>query len=193
MKMFKLTMIAIIMTLGFFKNSYAKAEVNGVYLTENDYVNHKLSYGYDPNNAQGNKIILNDFLEGKNVTVVINSKKQVLPKNELFGYRKDGHDYRFQDNKVYEIVDSEGFYLYTHDKLVQNGKGLKPVKEFYFSIKANSEIVQLTQQNIDKAFASNYKFRLQVQADLPTDQALGTYDKALNKYEIKEIFAESSK
>lgn len=193
MKKFKLTMIAIIMTLGYIKNSYAKTEVNGLYLTENDYVNHKVSYSYDPKSEQGNKIILHDFLEGKNVTVVINGKKQILPKDQLFGYRKDGVDYRFNGNKAYEIVDTEGFYLYQHERLEHQGKGLKPVAVFYFSTKANSEILQLTERNIDKAFAANYKFRYQVQADLPTDQALETYDKVLNKYEIKEIYAESSK
>src|ERR1700743_3639966 len=94
-------------------------------------------------------------------------------------------------------TQSNGLYLtyndFKHDKLTAGGKGPKPVSTEYFSTKANVEILQLTQQNIDKAFASNYKFRNLVQAEFKTDDQLTEYDNALNKYEIKELYIESSK
>jgi hypothetical protein len=191
MNKFKLPVIIIIMTLGFIKNSPAQTQSSGLYLTYNDFVNHKLSYGSDESHK--NKIVLHDFFEGSNVTLISNGEKQVFAKNELFGYRENNRDYRFQNNKAYQIVDTEGFYLYKHDKLVQGSKGLKPVSMGYFSAKANAEILELTPQNIDKAFASNYKFRNMVQAEFKTDNDLNQYDNALNKYQIKELFIESSK
>ncbi|WP_426668883.1 hypothetical protein ACPPVU_21985 [Mucilaginibacter sp. McL0603] len=191
MKKFKLAVIIIIMTLGFIKNSPAQTQSSGLYLTYSDFVNHKLSYGSD--GSQKNKIVLHDFFEGSNVTLISNGKKQTFAKSEIFGYRENNRDYRFQNNKSYEIVDTEGFYLYKNDKLVQGSKGLKPVSTAYFSTKANAEILQLTQQNIDKAFASNYKFRNMVQEEFKTDNDLNQYDNALNKYQIKELFIESSK
>jgi hypothetical protein len=191
MNKFKLPVIIIIMTLGFIKNSPAQTQSNRFYLTYNDFVNHKLSYGSDESHK--NKIVLHNFLQGSNVTLISNGKKQTFAKSEIFGYRENNRDYRFQNNKAFEIVDTEGFYLYKHDKLVQVSKGLRPVSTVYFSKKANAEILQLTQQNIDRAFASNYKFRNMVQAEFKTDNDLNQYDNALNKYQIKELFIESSK
>jgi hypothetical protein len=191
MKKFKLPAIMIIMTLGFIKNSPAQTQSNGLYLTYNDFVNHKLSYGSD--GSDNNKIVLHNFLEGSNVTLISNGKKQVFVKSEIFGYRENSRDYRFQNNKAFEIVDTEGFYLYKHDKPVQGTKGLKPATTAYFSAKANADILELTQQNIDKAFAANYKFRNMVQAEFKTDNDLNQYDNALNKYQIKELFIDSGK
>ncbi len=193
MKKFKLPVIIIIMTLGFIKNSPAQTQSNGLYLTYSDFKNHKLSYGFDSNEPRNNKIILHDFFEGSKVTLISNGKKQTFAKSEIFGYRENNRDYRFQDNKAFEIIDTDGFYLYKHDKLTAGGKGPKPVSTEYFSTKANAEILQLTQQNIDKAFASNYKFRNLVQAEFKTDDQLTEFDNALNKYQIKELYIESSK
>lgn len=191
MKKFELPVIIIIMTLGFIKNSSAQAPLSGLYLTYSDFVHHKLNYVSEM--PQKNKIILHDFLGGNKVTLTGNGKKQIFSKNELFGYRENNHDYRFQGNKAYEIIDTDGFYLYRHDKLIAVAKGPKPVGAVYFSTKSNAGIMQLTQQNIGSAFASNYKFRNMVQAEFKSDDELNEYDNALHKYEIKELYAESNK
>ena len=191
MKKFKLPMImVIILTFGITLKSNAQQQSNGLYLTFNDYQNHKLSYG---SIAKGDKIAIHDFLEGNTITVINNGKKQTFPKKEIFGFRKNNQDYRFQDNKVYQIIDTEGFYLYRHDRLTQQTKGLKPVSTVYFSTKADSGIVMLTEENIDKAFTANYKFRNSVQAEFKNDDALNEYDTALQKYKIKELYSESAK
>ncbi len=191
MKKFKLPMImVIILTFGITLKSNAQQQSNGLYLTFNDYQNHKLSYG---SIAKGDKIAIHDFLEGNTITVISNGNKQTFPKKEIFGFRKNNQDYRFQDNKVYQIIDTKGFYLYKHDKLTQQNKGLKPVSTVYFSTKADNGIAMLTQENIDKAFAANYKFRNSVQAEFKNDNALNEYDTALREYKIKELYSESAK
>lgn len=191
MKKFKLPMImVIILTFGIALKSNAQQQSNGLYLTFNDFQNHKLSYG---SIAKGDKIALHDFLEGNTITVISNGNKQTFSKKEIFGFRKNNQDYRFQDNKVYQIIDTKGFYLYSHDKLTQQNKGLKPVSTVYFSTKADNGIVMLTEENIDKAFAANYKFRNSVQAEFKNDDALNEYDTALQEYKIKELYSESAK
>lgn len=189
MKKFNILMIAvIIITLGLVQKSNAQS--NGLYLTFNDYLNHKLSYG---SMVKGDKIAIHDFMEGSTVTVISNGAKQKISKNEVFGYRENNQDYRFQDNKVYQIIDTVGFYIYKHDKLTQQGKGPKPVSTEYFSTNANAKILLLTQQNVDMAFASNYKFRNMVQTEFKNDDQLNEYDPAFNEYKIKELYTESSK
>ncbi len=191
MKKFILPMITvIILVFGFTIKSNAQKQSNGLYLTYNDYLNHKLSYS---SVVKGDKIAIHDFLEGNTVTVISNGAKQMIAKKELFGYRENNHDYRFQDNKSYLIFDTAGFYLYSHDKLTQQAKGAKPVTTIYFSTKADKGILLLTQENIDKAFAMNYKFKNRVQAEFENDNDLTEYDDSLNQYKIKELYTESVK
>src|ERR1700749_602368 len=105
MKSLKSMLIIVSVTFGFAAQTTAQSQTNanGLYLTFNDYVNHKLSY---PISDKGDKIVTNEFLDGSTIKVISNGKKQVLSKNELIGYRLDNHDYRFQDNKAYEIIDT---------------------------------------------------------------------------------------
>ena len=180
----------IIITLGLVQKSNAQNQSNGLYLTFNDYLHHKLSYG---SVAKGDKIAIHDFMEGKAITVTSNGTKQTFSKNEVFGYRENNYDYRFQDNKAYQIIDTAGFYIYKHDKLTQQGKGPKPVSIEYFSNNANAKILLLTQQNVDMAFAANYKFRNMLQAEFKNDDQLNEYDASLNEYKIKELYTESSR
>src|SRR5579859_4225616 len=83
MKKINILMItAIIITVGLVQKSNAQS--NGLYLTYNDYLNHKLSYG---SVVKGDKIAIHDFTESSSVTVISNGAKQNFSKNEVFGYR----------------------------------------------------------------------------------------------------------
>ena len=178
------------MALGFIQTSSAQIKANGLYLTYNDYLNHKLSYS---SVIKGDKIAIHDFLEGSTVAVISNGTKQEFSKNAVFGYRENNRDYRFMDNKAYQIIDTEGFYMYKHDTLTPQVKGPKPVSTEYFSKNADAKILLLNMQNIDKAFASNYKFRNMVQAEFKKDGELNEFDSFLNTYKIKELYSESNK
>lgn len=188
MKRFRLPVIIVIaMTFGFIQQSNAQKQSNGLYLTYNDYLNHKLSY-------VSSKIYTHEFLEGKTVAVISNGQKQVFEKSNVFGYRDDaGNDYRFYSNKAYQIVDTAEFCIYKSDRLVQQGKGPKPVTGYYFSKKTGDEILALTPENIDRAFADNAKFRFMVEAAYHNDVKLDTYDSLLHEYKIKELYTASLK
>ena len=190
MKKFKLpVIIVIIMTFGFIQQSNAQKQSKGLYLTYNDYLNHKLSYLTN----EGNKIAIHEFLDQRKVTVVGNGKKMIIPKSELFGYSDNNNDYRFYDNKAYQIVDTKGFCLYSFDKLVQQGKGPKPTAVYYFSQKPDSEVLPLTPENIAKIFPQNNKFKFMVEVEAKSAVCLTTFDYASNEYKIKELYDESLK
>jgi hypothetical protein len=177
--------IAIItLTLGLVKTSNAQKQSGGLYLTYNDYANHKLSYPAD-------KIKINEFIGSKKVTVVSNGKKTVLSKDQLFGYHDANGDYRFHDGKGYQIVDTTGFYIYSYNKLVQQGKGPKPTKVYYFSKKSDDAILPLTPENIAAAFPKNIKFKNMVELASKSDVKLDAYDAQSNEYKIKELYSAS--
>lgn len=188
MKTFKFQMIAIIvMTFGLIQTSNAQKQSSGLYLTYADYLNHKLSYTAD-------KITIHEFIGMKNVTVISNGKKIIIPKSQLFGYHdSNNNDYRFNDDKAYQIIDTTGFYIYSYDKLVQQGKGPKPTRIYFFSKKTDDTILPLTAENIAVAFPKNIKFKNMVELESKSNLNLYAYDAQLNEYKIKELYAESLK
>jgi len=190
MKTFKLTMIiAIIMTFGLIQKSNAQKQSSGLYLTYNDYLNHKLSYTNSP-------ISIHEFFGGNYVTVISNGQKLQFEKNKIFGYHDNANnDYRFFNNKAYQIVDANGFCIYSHEKLVPQagGKGPKPTMVYYFSKKNDGEILPLAPEYIAKAFVDNTKFRYLVEVAYKSDIKLDAYDDLSHEYKIKELYAESLK
>jgi hypothetical protein len=193
MKKFRLPMIiAIILTFGFIQNSNAQKQSTGLYLTYTDFLQHKLSYG----NMQGstNKLIIHEFLGESYVTVITNGKKQKISKSGLFGYRDaNNNDYRFYDSRAYQIIDTAGFYMYSFDKLVQQGKGPKPTRIYFFSKRSDSEILPLNSDNIAQAFPANQKFKFMVEVESKSAIKLDEYDNSLAEYKIKELYTESLK
>jgi hypothetical protein len=193
MKSLKLPLVIILITLGFASKSIAQSQSNGLYLTYSDYLHHKLSYSTDPKDLNGDKIFIHEFIGQNKVTVISNGKKLVFKKSEIFGYRSNNLDYRFYENKAYQIVDTTGFYIYSFEKLVQDGKGPKPERFFYFSTKTDNEILPLTPAYIEKTFLKNPKFRNMVEVESKSGIGLSDYDNGLNTYKIKELYAESLK
>jgi hypothetical protein len=195
MKKFKFQVIIIIaMTFGLVEVSNAQKQSTGLYLTYNDYINHKLSYTTDQSNPNGNKLLIHEFIGMSKVTVINNGKKTTIPKSELFGYHdSNANDYRFYENKAFQVIDTTAFYIYSYDKLIQQGKGPKPTRVYYFSKKTGDVILPLTAENIAKAFPKNAKFRYMVEVAAKTDIKLDAYDNESNEYKIKELYAESLK
>jgi len=193
MKKFKLMMItAIILSFGFQKSNAQKS--CGLYTTYTDYLHHNLSYATEPGNPKGNQIFIHEFIGVSNVTVISNGQKLVLPKTKLFGYHDCyNNDYRFYDSKAYQIIDTTGFCIYSFDKLIQQGKGPKPTRVYYFSKQPDTELLALTAGNIARVFPKNHKFRYMVEVASKTDIKLDAYDNEANEYKIKEFYAESLK
>jgi hypothetical protein len=185
MKTLKLVIIMPLVAI-FMLNSSAKGQSVGLYLTVRDYLDHKLSYG-------GDKIKINGLFGSGNVVLIHDGKKQVFAKSEIFGYRQDNQDYRFYNNDAYKVLDPTGFYLYSTEKLVQQGKGPKPTTVYCFSKKAGDQILPLTPEYIAKEYPQNYKLKYMVEVASKADIDLDAYDKSSNMYKIKELYTESLK
>lgn len=167
---------------------YAQSKMNstGIYLTEEDYKTGKLSYvlGTD------DKMRLNGFLEGKNVSLTVQGKKIKLSKNEIFGYRQDNSDFRFYQDEAYRVLDTAGFLLYSKDQLTQQGKGPKPVQTYFYSVNTAKPVLSLTLENIYKSFAAERGFRYNVESNFHQDADLITFDRANRQYQIKYLYQE---
>ncbi|MCJ8209787.1 hypothetical protein MUY27_08710 [Mucilaginibacter sp. RS28] len=180
--------VLLIMLLFFTLKTEAQTKGHvGLYLTQADYLNHKLSYADSQDH-----IYFHEFLGGKNITVIVGGKKLTLAKNEVYGYRDaDNSDYRFFNNEAYRVIDTTGFYLYSCNKAVQQVKGPAVTKLYYFSSLVGSEIQPLSVNNLCRTFSKNQHFRNELSAEFKSDDELPTYDNLSHSYKIKELYAES--
>ena len=188
--------ILLIAILFFCSAYYSKAQTQskGLYLTADDYAQHKLSYSEDPSDTNGNKISIHEFIGSNNVTVFTKGKKLSFDKNQIFGYHDaGGSDYRFFDGNAYQIVDTAGFFIYSFDRLVQKGRGPRPKRAWYFSKKSNSPLLSLTFQNLLSVFPDNQKFRYMIEVASVYNVKPEAYDSELNEYKIKELYKRSLK
>ena len=131
---------------------------------------------------------LNEFLDGKNVSLVYQGKKLTLPKSELFGYRLHNQNFRFFHNEAYTIVDTAGFMLCKKEKLTQHGKGYMPVETYFYSVNLNQPIQELTIENLWNSFPGQAGFRYSIQSNFRQDSDLAAYDKFAGQYKIKYLY-----
>jgi len=172
------------------QKSIASGSVTGLYLTAEDYANHKLSF--TTNGSDKNCIRLNEFLQSGKVVVLYNGKEQSFLKSQLFGYSRDNQDYRYFNNIAYRIIDTKDFFIYSTPQLKQQGKWSKPADNFYFSSTATAAIVPLSIKNLEAAYVSNAKFRYMIESSFATDNSLVTYDAAVKEYKVKYLYEQSS-
>jgi len=190
MKTLKL-IIAFLAIASFTQKSFAQDKTIGLYLTYDDYLNHKLSFETKGN--AGTSISLNEFLEGSTVTVCHDSKKEVFSKSEIFGYHSQNGDYRFFNNKEYKIIDSKDFYIYSRTKLVQQGKNLKPIDTYYFSTDGKAVVEPLTIRALENTYAENANFKYSIESQFQTDNELTKYDASIQEYKVKYLYEQCAR
>jgi hypothetical protein len=103
-----------------------------------------------------------------------------------------GQGYRIVGRSHYRVIDTAGFYLYSIDKLVQGEKIARSQTVYYFSVKPDGALLELTLANLEQAFAANAGFRYRLEAWTRSDKELIAYDKTLKEYKIKYLYSHSS-
>lgn len=162
----------------------AQQNTSGIYLTEKDYRSHQLSYVLNSND----KIQLNEFLNGRHISLTSQGKKIELAKKDIFGYRLHNQDYRFFQNETYSIVDTAGFMLYSREKLTQQAKGYQPVTRYFYSVDATQPVIDLTIENLANSFPGQTSFRYSLQNYFNNNTSLMAYDKLAGEYKIKYLY-----
>jgi hypothetical protein len=165
----------------------------GIYLSPGDFMQHKLSYTGDC--ASGDCTIrLHELFGSSTVDMICNGKKQVFSKDKVYGYRDcKQSDYRFFGESAYQVIDTAGFYLYSVNKLVQGEKIARPQTLYYYSVRSDDPVQELTMANLEKSFAGNARFRYQLEAQFRSDNDLIAYDGLMKEYKIKYVYSQSSK
>ena len=116
----------------------------------------------------------------------------------ILGHNPGAHEnnsaaYRTFNKARYHILDTAGFYLYSHDQLVQGMKIARPGTVYYFSVAANSTPIPLTVANLEKAYAQNHAFCYLLSTDFNSDKDLVTWIPSLKTFKVKYAYVQSLK
>lgn len=111
----------------------------------------------------------------------------------LYSAAAKAQEYHKVDREKFRIIDTAGFYLYSLNKLVQGEKIARPETVYYFSIDRQSPVLELTMENLEKAFAGNARFRYSLEEEFRGDRQLMAYDKLLKTYKIKYLYSQALK
>ena len=167
-----------------------KQLADGIYLKAGDFKNQQVS---EELNGSSDRLQTNSFFGGKSVKVIRNGKTNILAKDEVFGYRLKGKDYRFYKNGAYQIADTAGFYLYKRTELTAGRKNQVPQPVYYFSKTASSPLLKLTIGNLNSEYQQQTDFRYALTDFFKSDAQLTSYDPRLKTYQLKYIYAQHHK
>ncbi|MDN3547692.1 hypothetical protein [Mucilaginibacter aquaedulcis] len=184
----KFNIVLLLALLGGFSVANAQSNTpDGIYIKSADIAKHEVSFPINPVN-KSDKIVLNNFFNGGHIQVTNNGRKKEMNKKEIFGYRYQQQDYRLFNNTPYKIIDTSGFYLYSHEQLAPQGKGYITVKVLYFSLNPDGKLFKLTLDDLYKAFINNDKFRYALESEFHTNDDLTVYDSYARMYKVKHVF-----
>lgn len=173
----KIIFIALLITI--ISNAIAQKNQNGIYKSANDFKNKNLIF------SDSKKIKSDLILKSSFVKIRTNNQSQYIKKDSVWGISQKGKIFRFYNSKNYELVSSDNIYIYT---TFVNAKQKKDRIKYYFSKNENSNIYELTVNNIDLVFSENPKFRNYIHSFILEDNELYDFDKNCKTYRITNIY-----
>jgi hypothetical protein len=171
-------------------NATAQKDSSGIYQTADDFRNHKLSYAI---NYKTEKHKINDFLlfDATQVKVKHHGTTYTLDKSTTYGYKSTiGEVFRFVNNESYKILNpDEDLLLYLHTTQVSplTDPQKKVEEHYYFSKDAGSSPVDLTIDNLKKAFSENSKFLASIDKYFKKDEQLTSYAAKSKTYTLNRL------
>ena len=169
----------------------ATPRVSGVYLKAADYKDGRLAFEGDCG-SKTHKLNLHDFLHRPYIDVTHESEKRRYPKSGLFGFRVcDGRDFRFGANFEYEILESRELYIYAREVPVPSGKGYQFIREYYFSVGPQGQILTLTLENLKQALPDNHTFHDSLDATFGPGREASEFDEFHKIFTVNRLLIAS--
>lgn len=169
---------------------YGANAQSGIYESADDFENGKLSYRQEEGEKHSirTEIPLNQCI----VKVKNGDESHKLIKVDLYGYRNNkNEDFRFYDDIKYKIIDPSHFYIYSRVVNVIDGKARTRETKYFFSKDADSPIMELTRNNLKRAFPGHQDFHFLIDMQFRNDRELLAYDSHYRQYKLKSLFSRS--
>ncbi len=174
----------------------AQKDSSGIYQTADDFRNHKLSYAINYK-TEKHKIKDNLIFNPAQVKVKHHDTTYTLDKSAIYGYKSAvGEVFRFVGDESYTVLNpDEEILLYLHTTSIS--PLLNPAKKveehYYFSKDAHNSPIDLTIDNLKKAYPENSKFLASIDKYFKTDDQLLSYDQKRKIYTLNRLMQISKK
>jgi hypothetical protein len=170
---FSLLLIVSIYALSI-TNTKAQSNCSGVYLTANNFLAGKLYYAYTGKNES--KASDYDLLTKKKIIIEESGTTHQIDKRDIYAIQKcNGKIIRIYKGGYYTLLNPRGnmpIYMVTQNPA---SKGDIVVYKYYFSKNANSEVKELTIENLETEFPDFHQFNNAMKVIYNTDKVLFSY------------------
>lgn len=160
---------------------------SGIYRTADDYLKRKLSFSYRCD-ARRSRIRINSK---PTILIVRHSVRHTFHKNDIFGFKKCGVDYRLYAGEHFEILSAKWVYLYKYTYEEEVGRNVRIITKYYFSQTADSILFPLTRHYLLWIFRDNKKFVDFIKDSISSEDLLMQLDKFANMYYSDNVPGES--
>lgn len=174
-------------------NVMGQSDKSGVYLTFNDYVNDKMSYEINCK-AEKHKIKLNEFLNKSYITVIHNDQKINLGKDTIYGVVFcDEPLVRFQDKEHYYLVEKGLVWIFYKMDTKSSNKSFITERKYYFSVKGDEKMIELSKENLKNAFPENHKFHDMLDSQINSNVNIAEFDSFHKMFKVNHILEQAGK
>ncbi|MFD1470270.1 hypothetical protein ACFQ48_18735 [Hymenobacter caeli] len=160
---------------------------SGVYRSAKDFQQGKMFLQVNCQ-TEVHRIELHEFSNKSFINVIHEGKKNTLQKSEIFGVRDcGGHDFRFFQNKDYQLLENLGLVIY--QKTAVNpvgGEELGKQMDFYFSTQLDGPIQPLTLEALKQATPGNHAFHNALDAQFQNAN-VADYDDFHKMYKVNQL------
>jgi hypothetical protein len=168
-------LLFIVQLLLFYNHSTAQTK-QGVFFTEQDFVQNKITpeQGVQKLHSKSKFIILK-----------VNDSKSKFNKDSIFGFIEKSASYRCNhfDQHDYQILENGEIVVYMRLEPAYGNKKIVLEPQYYYSQNLYSKILPLTIINIKRTFPNNEKLHDNLDIEF-YDKEITFYNKALNTYQI---------
>ncbi|HLA53837.1 MAG TPA: hypothetical protein VK618_11045 [Flavitalea sp.] len=109
-------------------------------------------------------------------------------KNDGYYQDKKNRTFRVFNKSSYQLVDKEGFHLYSRIVNVVEGKAKYREKKFFFSTTPSGDPIPLTVINLKKAYPASSSFHDLLDIHFRSNAELIRYDHFRKEYKLKGLF-----
>jgi hypothetical protein len=166
---------------------------SGIYLTSSDFESNKLSYMIICDSSS-HKINTHEILEKSHLDIYHEGQKYTLNKNEVYGFRLcNDQTFRFYNNKELLIKEKNRIYIYVTKVSIPSGKKIETKDEYYFSVGATNNVIELNINNLKRAFPDNHKFHDLLDSFFKDETDIAIYDTYHKIHKINHLLEQSLK
>ena len=165
---------------------YAQDRDKGIYLTESDFEQSKLSYSASERKGKL-RIKFNEFFKKPYITINENGDKKFIFKDEIFAYRNKKEVIRVWEQKPYVFVEKGPIWIYYRDFNFTRGKGYNTERQYFYSVSGTADIYPLSLNNLKQSFPPGHLYHDILQSNFTHDVQLALYHFAGGKFNINHL------